>query len=64
MFASHYHSEWLRLGVNPLNTVATFAANLTGPDPGGGDHRRTFDKGKALSDWLCSRVSPPARRAA
>jgi hypothetical protein len=52
VFASHYHSEWLRLGVNPLNTVATFAANLTGPDPGEATIDETFDKGKALSDYL------------
>lgn len=52
VFASHWHSEWLRLGVNPLNTVATFAPNLTGPDPGEATIDETFDKGKALSDYL------------
>lgn len=52
VFASHYHSEWLRQGVAPLNTVATFNATLTGPDPGEATIDETFDKGKALADWL------------
>lgn len=52
VFASHYHSEWLRLGAAPLNTVATFDGTLVGPDPGEATIDETFDKGKALSDWL------------
>jgi hypothetical protein len=52
VFASHYHSEWLRQGTPPLNTVAMFNGTLTGPDPGEATIDESFDKGKALADWL------------
>ena len=52
VFASHWHNYWLQYGVAPLNTVATFNSGGVLPSPITADVEVSFDKGKALADWL------------
>jgi hypothetical protein len=51
-FNTHYQYYWIKDGVAPLPSTATFGPDTMGPDPNTGYVDTSFPKGDAFAQWL------------
>lgn len=52
VFASHWHHLWFSAGPDPVPQVGTWSDREQPSDPSTGTIDQSFEKGKALAEWL------------